>query len=154
MEVHSEKDIEQLRKSEKIKEAGFVVNGEPDMRDPCAIIRGVESNFEDKDVKESIWRKNKDLFEEWKFVEWEKEFRVRGKVGPRSGRSVAWVVQLSPRLYKRVLWLGRLYVGLQSCRVGEYVEVTRCFKCGLGHVSRFCGRLVTCVRYVVRKVTM
>lgn len=36
-------------------------------------------------------------------------------------------------------------MGLQSGRVGEFVEVTRCFKCqGHGHVSRFCNRPVRC----------
>lgn len=105
----SEKDLTELRKSDKMKEAEFVVNGEPDMRDPCVIVRGVDTEIEENDIKKSIWRRNKDLLEEWKIEDCEKEFRVRGRVGPRTGRSVAWVIQVTLKLYKRVLWFGRLY---------------------------------------------
>ena len=52
VEVHSEEDIGKLRESEKIKAAGFKVDGKPKLRKPRILIRGVE-----KDSKKKHWLK-------------------------------------------------------------------------------------------------
>lgn len=43
------------------------------------------------------------MFEGWKLEDWEKELRIRGRLGPTMGRSSAWVVQASARLSKKIV---------------------------------------------------
>lgn len=87
LEVDSEKDLAELKKNEKIKEAGFKVNGEPNLRDPCLIVRGVDREMEEKDIAGAIWCRNRELFEGWKQEDWIKEFRVRSGLGARASSS-------------------------------------------------------------------
>lgn len=76
----------------------------------------------------------------------EEKFKLKYRLGLR-GRSVSWVVQVDPLYVRKLMGEERVYVGLRSCRVREYVDVLRCFKCqGLGHVGKWCGRAVTCRR--------
>lgn len=110
VEVHSSEDLEKLWKSEGVRKAGCEENGEPRMRDPC-VIRGVDRDLEERDVKQSIWRRNKEAFKVWKEEEWDKEFIIRGRLDAETSWSSAWVIQMSPRVYKRLIWMERLYVG-------------------------------------------
>lgn len=48
VEVHSEKDLLELEKSVKVREAGFEANGESNLRDPCVMIQGVGRKMEEK----------------------------------------------------------------------------------------------------------
>lgn len=60
---------------------------------------------------------------------------------------VNWVVQVSPQMLLRIEKIGRVYVGLRSCKVNEYVGIVKCNKCqGWGHMGRFCGQVVACAR--------
>ena len=49
------------------------------------------------------------------------------------------VVEVTGEILRKWHKEGRVYVGLDSCRVEEFAEVTRCYNChGFGHVSNFC----------------
>lgn len=145
VEVHDTTDVDRL-KTLGLEGKGFIVNGEPRLRDPRVMIFDVDREIKEGEIVESIKSRNRDIFEGLKDEEILKEMKPIFNVGrPRGG--VNWVLQVSPRIFQRVMGKGRVYLGLRSCRVVEHIGVVRCFKCqGIGHTCRFCGATVVCGR--------
>jgi hypothetical protein len=142
MEVHDNSDIDKLR-ALGLEEKGFVVDGEPRLNDPKIIIYEVDQDIEQGDILEAIRIRNRELFED--ITEVNKEIRISFSRKARNG--INWIIQVSPKLFKRIIGKGRIYLGLRSCRVAEFVGVMRCYKCqNIGHTGRFCGASVVCGR--------
>jgi len=58
--------------------------------------------------------------------------------GPKTGDSVWWVCSVSPDTYRKLVGR-RVYLGMSCCRVVEYSDVVRCFKCQrFGHIASGC----------------
>lgn len=71
--------------------------------------------------------------------------------GPKTDELVWWVCSVRPSAFK--LLVGKsLFIGLSKCKVKEYVDVVRCFKCQhFGHRASKCGQKVdTCGRCAVK----
>lgn len=146
LEVHDEDDLGRLREIKRFEEVGFKVDGEPNLSSPRVVVHDVDGEMKEEEVAKSVWRKNGRVFEGVNEEEFREKFKIKHRVGLK-GRSASWVAQVDPQIFKRLIREERLYVGLRCCRVREYVDVLRCFKCqGLGHVGRWCGRPVTCRR--------
>ncbi|XP_073999783.1 uncharacterized protein [Rhodnius prolixus] len=147
LEVHDEGDLVKLRGLPKIEEAGFRVDGEPNLLSPRVVIHDIDSELTEGDIVRSVWKKNGRLLGEVQEEDFGKVFKPKHKTGKRGRNTVSWVAQVEPDIFGRLVREGRLYIGLRCCRVREFVGVTRCFKCqGLGHIGRLCGRPVTCAR--------
>lgn len=147
LEVHDDGDLVKLRNLPRIEEAGFKVDGEPNLLAPRLVVHDVDSYLTEEEAVNSVWRKNARVLGGIKEEEFRGVFKLRHRTGARGKETVSWVAQVEPDLFGRMLREGRVYVGLRCCRVREFVGVTRCFKCqGLGHIGRMCGRGVTCSR--------
>ena len=49
------------------------------------------------------------------------------------------VVEIGGGAFRRWIKDSRVFVGLDSCRVEEFLQITRCYRCyGFGHVSAKC----------------
>ncbi|KAK5646388.1 hypothetical protein RI129_004852 [Pyrocoelia pectoralis] len=49
------------------------------------------------------------------------------------------IAECTPAVRQRLLHQGRIYIQFESCRVLDYIQVTRCFKCqGYGHPAKYC----------------
>ncbi|VVC46512.1 Zinc finger, CCHC-type [Cinara cedri] len=58
--------------------------------------------------------------------------------GPKTGDSVWWVCAVAPDAYQKVVGK-RVYLGMSCCRVEEFSDVVRCFKCQrFGHRTTKC----------------
>lgn len=51
-----------------------------------------------------------------------------------------WVVELSAPCFKALSGKDRLFVGFEACKMKEFSEATRCYRCqGYGHVAKHCS---------------
>lgn len=57
------------------------------------------------------------------------------------------VMQVDRGTYDRIMKVGNVFVGYDSCQVYDAISVLRCFKCNdFGHVSKYCSGLQICPR--------
>lgn len=60
------------------------------------------------------------------------------KKGPRDGKTVFWVCEISPELYKPMVG-NRIYIELSSCKVVEFFGYLQCLACQkFGHREIYC----------------
>lgn len=78
--------------------------------------------------------------------EMKKEMKLVFRLGDRKKPECHWVIEVSPRCREAILSYGRVPLLWTSCRVRDYADVSRCFKCqGYNHVAKFCKKAVpTC----------
>lgn len=71
--------------------------------------------------------------------------------GSKTDEQVWWVCSVRPSSYRLVVGKS-LYIGMSRCRVKEYVDVVRCFKCQhFGHKASKCqAKVDTCGRCAVQ----
>ncbi|XP_060855655.1 uncharacterized protein LOC132933378 [Metopolophium dirhodum] len=71
--------------------------------------------------------------------------------GPKTDELVWWVCSVRPSAFKTLVGKS-LFIGLAKCKVKEYVDVVRCFKCQhFGHRALKCVQTVdTCGRCAVK----
>lgn len=59
--------------------------------------------------------------------------------GPKEGKTTWWVCSARPDVYRALLKARRIFIGLMSCKVKEFVDLTKCFKCQrYGHTAATC----------------
>lgn len=70
----------------------------------------------------------------------------RFKTGLRDAELCTWVIEVSSKIRSLLLDKGRIYLEYSSCRVRDYLAVSRCFRCqGYGHLVKYCKRTMdTC----------
>lgn len=112
---------------------------EPQKFLPKLIVYDVPAGLGPHELTKEIYNRNfRNSFSQENFI---KEFKPSFKVGPRGKEHVHWVVECSPGLRKDIINRLRLYIAWVSCRVKDYVAISRCFKCqGLGHVGKYCKK--------------
>jgi hypothetical protein len=60
-------------------------------------------------------------------------------------RGVACLIEVDKDTYESLLSVGRVYIGWDSCRVYQHIDILRCFKCNqFGHMAVKCERAVCC----------
>ncbi|KAK5637880.1 hypothetical protein RI129_000107 [Pyrocoelia pectoralis] len=58
---------------------------------------------------------------------------------PSKIRNNVAIAECSPAVRQRLLNQGRVYIGFEACRVMDYIQVTRCFRCqAYGHPAKYC----------------
>jgi hypothetical protein len=60
-------------------------------------------------------------------------------------RGVASLIEVDEQTYESLLSVGRIYIGWDSCRVYQHIDILRCFKCNhFGHMAIKCEGAVCC----------
>lgn len=72
---------------------------------------------------------------------------VRAKFGINKNDSKHWVMELDPPAFNVVRKVGNIKIDWASCRVGEHLRPTQCYKCGgYGHIAKSCQSAECCMR--------
>jgi hypothetical protein len=51
-------------------------------------------------------------------------------------RGVVSLIELDEQTYESLLSVGRIYIGWNSCRLYQLIDILRCFKCNqFGHMA-------------------
>lgn len=135
----SDRSILSLANNEEIKKSNLTVRV-PDAIWPRIIVYDVPVDVEEKvllneieaDLPEGI-DVNGDLFKQ------------AFKFGKKQGSSCHWVIEMHPRARSSLVSAGKVRVGWKSCRLSDFIRVTRCFKCQrFGHVASRCEQEQVC----------
>lgn len=146
VEAESEEGAEALMKQKALEEAGLKV-GKPDRKRPIVMIYDVGSDLKDEDILDEVFSRNmngSEIQEE----EFKREFKVRHRYKDKRlpGKKCHIVVECSVRVRNWLRSKERLFIEWQSCRVKDYVDVARCYKCQrYGHIAKHCsGEKMAC----------
>ncbi|XP_023235511.1 uncharacterized protein LOC111634910 [Centruroides sculpturatus] len=135
VQVETDEDARRLLQNNKLKEIGLKT--EPlNKRNPRVIIYDVPRNIDDGELPEVIQSMNPEIFV---CKDRKHELKPLFKTGKRRDEQVNWVMEVSPELRLKLLGHERLFIDYYSCKVKDYIAVSRCFKCqSFGHVAKFC----------------
>lgn len=140
VEVESERCVESLIGNKELSDAGLKVD-KPVKKKPVIMVYDVSAELEDDEVRQEVFHKNfqdSELTEE----EFNREFEPRHKYkdARSGGKKCHIVVECSVRVRNWLRGRERVYIEWQSCRVKDYVDVARCYKCQrFGHVAKHCN---------------
>lgn len=137
VETEDKEGLQTLIGNEKLASAGLkVVAGSK--RRPRLQIYDVPRETEESEILSSIRKQNLDGMTPAKVAE---EICLAFKTGPKTGETVNWVIEATPEMRETLLKKGKLYIGWRSCRVADFAEATRCFKCqSFGHIAKYCRK--------------
>lgn len=139
IELQGDEDLERLRHNTALGEIGVKVGGAARLKWPRVIVHDVARDIERDDLLEAVLLRNRDMMGVTDMDKIKQEFIPEFVRGRRDLNERSWVVRVSPEVFKRLMRIERLYVGVRSCRVMEFTSITRCYKCqGLGHVRKYC----------------
>lgn len=98
---------------------------------PRVLVNGVSSEIRKEDITDYIVRQNRMNVKEEDIVP-----RFSYAAGQHTRN---WVLETTPAVFQVLMKKQRVFVGITSCRVENYVRTVRCFKCcKLGHVQVNC----------------
>ncbi|KAJ8866006.1 hypothetical protein PR048_033530 [Dryococelus australis] len=81
-----------------------------------------------------------------------KDMMPRMKKGDRSAKSVHILFECSAQLRKKAIDTGKLYIGFACCRVKDFIEPLRCYRCQrYGHLASKCKWKEAYIPYVQRR---
>lgn len=110
-------------------------------RKPRMILYDVDRGFDAEGIKKEVFELN---FEEsgMKAEDFMARFNPLFKTGPRDGKVVNWVVEVAPEIRAHMATTPAVFVGWRSCRVRDYLRVSRCYKChSFGHIAKGCQNM-------------
>jgi len=139
VEAETEEGAENLVAHAPLKEAGFKVE-RPTKKKPVMMIYDVGADLKDEEIKDEVFSRNLQgsSIERDEFME---EFRIRRKFKDlrSAGKKVNLVVESSVRVRNWLRGKERIFVEWQSCKVIDYVDLARCYKCQrYGHIAKHC----------------
>lgn len=143
IEAESDEGIENLLANKALKKAGITA-GKPTKKQPVVMVYDVHSSLSDEELKEEIFERNmtesdipKEDFTNELVIK--HKYKARDERRDDSKRNHV-VAECSVRVRNWLRRKGRVYIGWESCRIKDYVEVARCYKCQrFGHVAKHCA---------------
>jgi len=145
VEADNEESVENLMKQEVLVNAGLKVE-RPTKKKPIIKVFDVSSDLTDEGIKEQVYVKNmreSQITED----EFKQEFEVRRKYKDvrSGGKKSNIIVECSSRVRNYLRERERIFIEWESCKVQDYVDVTRCYKCQrYGHVAKYCSSQSSC----------
>lgn len=111
----------------------------PKKKDPQVQILGIDESIPKDDVFKLILAQNKDM-EEFAQCKFEANFEKMDRIGTKFV-----VAEVEPKLFKKLIEIGKVCVGYSSCPVKSRIRVVRCFKCNrFGHLKKNCRNETSC----------
>ncbi|CAB0040884.1 unnamed protein product [Trichogramma brassicae] len=144
MEMASEEERKKVLADEGWKDKGLHFE-QPKVFPPLVSIVGVPKDMDNQELVEELWLKNLSTR-----MKQDEDFGMKVK-RRNSGRGLGQfdtvILEVTPNVRDVLLGLGRVYVGLGSCRVYLYERVLRCLGCyGYAHIKADCKRPARCIR--------
>lgn len=141
VETAGETDIQKLRAHKPLNDTLRIEAMKK--RKPLVILYDVPADQSDETLKMSIYEQN--LEGQINKDEYQRDFNVRFKAGPRGKPTVHLVVETSNTIRKMLLRQGRIYIGFRAVAAKDYIVVARCNRCrDLGHVAKHCNKEECC----------
>jgi len=139
VEAENEEYAEKLMNKEVLKEAGLNIE-RPTKKKPVIIVYDVSADLNDDNIKEQVYYKNmrESQIPEGEF---QQEFEIKRKYKnvQSGGKKGNIIVECSVRVRNFLRGKERIFINWESCKVKDYVDVVRCFKCQrYGHVAKYC----------------
>ncbi|KAI4464237.1 zinc finger cchc-type superfamily [Holotrichia oblita] len=111
----------------------------PELINPCIKIIGIDEEMDENELRSCILKQNSCVQHD--------NVHLSIKVLKKMKTKCMSIVELDPWSYDEVLKEGRLSIGWSVCRVFEYVNVFRCFKCaGFDHMAKDCVSDIKCLK--------
>lgn len=109
---------------------------------PRVRVAGMSQKFENEELLNIIRKQNGQLINSHSDCKLIKCYPIK-----KNSSVYQAVLQLDKLTYERVMKAGNLFIGFDSCRIYNAVEVHRCFNCnGFSHSSKACYKACTCPR--------
>ncbi|XP_023217356.1 uncharacterized protein LOC111619771 [Centruroides sculpturatus] len=134
IEVEREGDFAKIMNNSKLHEHGLKT--QPlEKRKPRMIIYDIPKNVNEEELLAVIKSMNEEVFAGTT----NEEFSLLFKTGKRREEVVNWVAEVSPAVRGKLLSQQRLYIDYNSCKVKDFMAISRCFRCqSYGHIAKFC----------------
>lgn len=131
-----------IMENQALKESGYTVE-RPKVVLPKVMIYDVPNDISEGDVISCLIKQNPHRRPEQDTAQ--KGMKVVKKMVVRHRKVDHWVLECTPEVRDWLMVEGRVYIDWSSCRVKDFLSVTRCYNCqGYGHSSRFCKGKRTC----------
>ena len=134
----SDRECEALCKAMAQNE--YLVANVPKKKKPLVQILGVDQEVERGEVFQYMISQNP-VLQEFSDCHFETKFDKTDRLG-----SKFVVAEVDPKLYKKLMQMKSVFIGLSLCPVKTRINVTRCYKCNFfGHVKAKCTNVAMCV---------
>lgn len=108
----------------------------PRLKNPCIKIVDIETEMDEAELISNLINQN-DLNEDVKM-----KVIVQKKMKKKSMA----IIQCDPKSYEKIIENGKVFLNWTSCRVFDYVNIHRCFRCGgFNHNSSKCSEKEICL---------
>lgn len=139
VEAETDEGAERLRGQDALREAGLKAE-RPEKKRPVIKIFDVSADLTEDEIRNEIFLRNM-RGSEIERDDFLSEFKIRHRYKDTNtgGSKVHLVVECSGRIRNWLRARERVYIEWQGCRVKDYVDVARCYKCQrFGHIAKFC----------------
>lgn len=115
----------------------------PEKKNPRIIVFGIDSSFPNEELLEAIIEQNPTLKQCQ--ADSNEHVTLRFMKHSRNGQSQFAVLEVTPKFYRAMMSLGKLYIGYMRCPVRDHIHVVRCHQCSAyGHFSSACSSEKRC----------
>ena len=131
----TQRQAQTIADSKKLKEAGLETEV-LEKRRPRIVLYDIPTNMSAPEVQEAIIAQN---FKDENARGIKEQLLPKFKLGRKHQERENWVCEVEPELRKRLLEKRRIYIQFNSCKVDDYIGITRCYKCqSFGHIAKYC----------------
>lgn len=126
-----EKVAQQLRKDKDLEVA------ETKNKNPLVVLKNVMAYNSDEEIVTALVQQNRHLMEDLSAEERNATVKYRRRV--RNPHENHVILEVSPKLWRRLTETGRVYIDVQRVRVADQTPLVQCSKClAYGHGRRLC----------------
>lgn len=135
----SKEEQEKIKKAaEKKLPKTYQINA-PELKNPCIKVVDIEDNLSVEDVINNIKKQNTCILHD--------HTDIKVKVMKKMKTKYMAIIECDPLTYTKILEEKYLYIDWARCRVFDYVNVFRCFKCaGFNHSMENCECEIRCLK--------